>query len=289
MKVAIASGKGGTGKTFLATNLFAWAQRTGLRVAMADCDAEVPNDSLFLNGEERTRKTVRALCPEIRTDLCTKCGLCARNCAFHAITCIPKMGYIRLMADLCHGCGACLAECPEGAVCAGWKTVGCVTCYDCGGGAFLYEARLDEGEHSPVGVIREALRCAGEAEADLVILDAPPGCSCPFVTTVAEADLVILITEPTPFGLSDLRHTVEVLRRMRKPFAVVINRADLGDDALRCWLRREGIGILAEIPYSERIAALYSQGMPVVGEIPGADALFGELLHKIMNHEDSGH
>ncbi len=286
MKIAIASGKGGTGKTFLSTNLFALIRREGLRVAMVDCDAEVPNDVVFVRGEEREGHEVKVLCPEIDTERCVKCGLCARNCAFHAITCLPQLGYIRLLGDLCHGCGACLDECPEEAIREGWKRVGRVTAYDCGKDAALYEARLDEGRHSPVGVIREAVRSAGKFEADILILDAPPGCSCPFVNTVKEADRVILITEPTPFGLSDLRHTVDVLRRMGKPFSVVINRADLGDDTLRCWLQAEEIELLVEIPYSKEVASLYSGGKLVIDRMPEMERVFRSLYQKIVHHEE---
>ena len=232
MKIAVASGKGGTGKTFFATNLFRIMQQNGLRTALVDCDAEVPNDAVFFQGTKLMTWDTQMLCPQIDPAVCTFCGACADHCHFHAITCIPAARYIKILPDLCHGCSSCLYDCHVGAIRKAYKTIGQVTAYRTGTAVpDLFEARLKEGEHSPVSIIRQAVSKAEEWDYDYLILDAPPGCSCPFVNTVMDADHVILVTEPTPFGLSDLRHTVQVLRQLGKSFAVVINRSDLGSSA----------------------------------------------------------
>lgn len=284
MKIAVASGKGGTGKTFFATNLFRVMQEAGLRTALVDCDAEVPNDTVFLSGQLCATEAVQVLCPEIDTEVCTRCGRCAEVCHFHAITCIPAVGYVRLQPDLCHACGACLHECPEGAIRPAYKTVGQVSSYATvpDRSASLFEARLAEGEHSPVPVIRQALSTASRSVADYLIFDAPPGCSCPFVHTVKDADRVILVTEPTPFGLSDLRHTVQVLRRLHKPFFVVINRAGLGSSELKEWLSVEHIPLLAEIPFSAEVAQSYADGTLACDVLPAFRQMFHGLVPSIL-------
>ena len=289
IKVAIASGKGGTGKTFLSTNLFAVMREAGLQVGVVDCDAEVPNSSLFLNGAKQGEWPVEVFCPSIDKDKCTFCGRCADVCQFHAITCIPVAKYVKVMTDLCHACTACAHFCPYGAIISGRKEVGRVTAYGNDGELHLIEAKIKEGEHSPVPIIDEAIRRAEGVGWNYILLDAPPGCACPFVSTVKDADIVLLVTEPTPFGLSDLKHTIKVLRRLRKPFYVVINRADMGDHKMQEYLQSEQIEVLAEIPYSEQIASLYSKGALAVANEPGMCELFTRLMHKILQYESSCH
>lgn len=287
IKIAIASGKGGTGKTFLATNLFTIMKHSGFSVVMTDCDADVPNALIFVKGEKMGEWETKVLCPQINPSECTFCALCAENCGFNAISCVPAAKYIKVSSELCHGCGACLIECPYHAVEEAWKVIGTVTAYGNENHPQLFEARIREGERSPVPVIREAIRKSAESGAEYLILDAPPGCSCPFVNTVMDADMVILVTEPTPFGLSDLKHTVEVLRRLDKSFGVVINRADIGDGQMKKWLESERIELLAEIPYSERIATLYAKGKLAIELEPEIKELFTNLMKRIIKHEDS--
>lgn len=287
MKIAVASGKGGTGKTFLSTNLFAVMKQSGCRVVLTDCDADVPNASIFLKGETLQTWTTKTLCPKIDLSACTFCALCADNCSYNAINCVPSAKYIKVEPEFCHGCGACLVECPHHAVTEAWKTIGTVTAYGTDNCPQLFEARIREGERSSVPVLREAIRRSEETDAEYLILDAPPGCSCPFVNTIMDADMVILVTEPTPFGLSDLKHTVEVLRRLNKPFRVVINRADLGDGQMKEWLANGQIELLAEIPYSENIATLYAKGELTVEREPEIKQLFTNLMKRITKHEDS--
>ena len=286
LKIAIASGKGGTGKTFVSTNLYEVMKQSGFHVTLIDCDAEVPNSSVFVQGKLLSVHPTQVACPQIDADKCTLCGRCAESCHFNAITCIPAARYIKIVPDLCHGCNACLYLCPSGAVGPAQKTIGQVSAYG-NDTPCLIEARIQEGEHSPVPVIRDAIRLGETTSSDFLILDAPPGCSCPFVNTVMDADRVLLVTEPTPFGLSDLQHTVKVLRELGKQFQVIINRADLGDDSMRRYLEREQIELLAEIPYSADIASIYSQGKLAARENSEMHQLFTNLLKQITNHENS--
>ena len=302
MKIAVASGKGGTGKTFFSTNLFAAMRQSGLEVVMIDCDAEVPDDALFLPGTKIKEIETRQFCPTLQQDACKLCGQCARNCVFNAITCIPALHYITVHEDLCHGCGACLHECPHGAIHPGWKSVGTVSFFapetlrktgkETAVPAndetpYLIVAQMNAGEHSPVPVIRAAQKEADKLNPEFQILDAPPGCTCPFVNTVMDADRVILVTEPTPFGLSDLQHTVEILREIGKDFCVVINRSDLGNDQMKTWLAGQGISVLAEIPYSDEIASCYADGRMVVDTQASFKDMFEKIVEKIVNDENS--
>ena len=289
MRIVIASGKGGTGKTLFSTNLFRTMELAGLSTVLVDCDAEVPNDSIFIKGLPAQSWETQMFCPEIDTDKCTYCNKCQEYCTFHAITCVPAMQYIHLSADLCHGCEACLHACQEGAILRGKKTVGYVTALDENGRTRLIEARIHEGQRSGVPVIRDAIEKATQISADHLILDAPPGCSCPFVNTVLDADLVILVTEPTPFGLSDLKQTIEVLRDLRQAFCVIINRSDLGDDQMEKFLQEEHIPVIGKVPFSRELAGIYAQGKLAVEENAQIADLFNQLMQRILGYENSHH
>lgn len=298
IRIAIASGKGGTGKTMLATNLFAEMKASGLRVAIADCDAEVPNTSLFLSSKQEPlhpSEPTSVLCPTIVPEKCTYCGKCAEICAFHAITCISNLKYIRLLRDICHACGACLKFCPTDAIQPTRKVTGNITSYihPHDDAPSIFEGRVLEGEHSPVSVIRQVIQKAiqeGEENGlDYLLMDAPPGCSCPFVNTVIHADKVILITEPTPFGFSDLKQSINVLQRLEKPFSVVINRADLGNHEVQRWLLKNGISILAEIPFRKDYASYYAQGSLISEVDPSFRQTMRQIIHQITDHENSSH
>ena len=281
-RITIASGKGGTGKTFLSTNLFRTMEAEGLKVAMVDCDAEVPNDSVFIRRARLSSWKTEVVKAEIDREKCTYCGRCAEACRFNAITCVPSAKYVKIMTDICHGCGVCGFVCPEQAIVENTKCVGEVTGYGDGESPALFEARTYEGQNTPVPVIRHAIKMAETSGVDYLILDAPPGCSCPFVNTVMGADLVILITEPTPFGLSDLKHTVAVLRQLKKSFHVVINRADLGDGSMKAYLKEEKISLLAEIPYAQSIASCYACGEIAVEQNEAMKRLFVNLMKRIV-------
>ena len=287
MIICVASGKGGTGKTFVSTNLFTAMKRRGLSAILTDCDAEVPNSGIFINKESVAEEKVKVFCPEISFDKCTYCGKCADMCNFHAITCIPSMDYINVLPDICHGCRLCEYVCNEGAITPMWKNIGKVTSFGSEGSIEMVEARVNVKQLSPVPVIRRAIAIAKEADSDFVLLDAPPGCSCPFVNTAMPADFVLLVTEPTPFGLSDLKHTVEVLESFNKKCGVIINRSDLGNNAMHEFLAQKGIEVFAEIPYSSKIAECYASGRIVVEQYPEYEELFNSLIDKIKKYEDS--
>ncbi len=273
MKIAIASGKGGTGKTFVATNIFHTLLQNNYRAMLVDCDAEAPNDIAFFNAEFINSNEVTQLVPVINTEICTFCGKCHEYCNYNAIFILPPMKIIKVIEDLCHGCGACSVACEFGAISEKPVSLGQVALYSLNKMPVLLEARTNVGVMSPVTVIKETIKQI-DTKTDIVILDAPPGTSCPFIQTVASADYVILVTEPTPFGLSDLKQSVETLKIINKPCGVIINRAGLGNTKTEEYLDNENIQMLLEIPFSKKIAGLYSMGK-IVAE---SDDIFSKQL-----------
>lgn len=258
MRIAIASGKGGTGKTFVSTNLFWVASQRGIDCVLADCDAEEPNVAEFIAGKEKRVDEVFQQVPEIDPEQCTFCGKCYDYCSYNAILYLPERGMIQVLPDLCHDCGACSYACQAGAITEHPRLLGKVKHTVCDAGQQLIEARAEVGVYSPVPVIIRAIHETGDRE--LVLLDSPPGISCPFIATVDRADYVVLVSEPTPFGLHDLQLSVATVRQLGKPFGVVVNRAGLGDDAIYRWLEQESIPLLLEIPFDREIARIYAEG-----------------------------
>ncbi len=226
---------------------------------MVDCDAEAPNAVAFFKAEVVSKTEVTQLVPVINNDICTFCGKCHEYCNYNAIFILPPMKIIKVIEDLCHGCGACSVACKFGAITEKAVSLGQVTTFSVNGKLSLLEARINIGVMSPVTVIKTAIKQI-DNQSDIAILDSPPGTSCPFVQTAASSDYVILVTEPTPFGLSDLKQSVETLRTINKPFGVIINRAGIGNDSVSEYLTREKILLLLEIPFNKEIAKLYSNG-----------------------------
>jgi MinD superfamily P-loop ATPase len=264
IKIAIASGKGGTGKTLVSTNLFYTLQKQAFSVTLVDCDAEEPNDMVFLKGDLVGVEEVMQKVPVIDESKCTFCGKCHDYCAYNAIFLLPPAKIIQVIEDLCHGCGACLVACEFDAISEKNVSLGSVSQYSIDDEALTIEARMKVGVFSPVNVIKAAIKKAGNE--GIVIMDAPPGTSCPFIHTVAKADFVILVTEPTPFGLSDLKQSIETLKTMNKKYGVIINRAGMGDQLIYKYLEEEGIPLLMEIPFDRSIAMHYSKGELVAKE-----------------------
>ncbi len=286
MKIAIASGKGGTGKTFVATNLFHVLSARGDMVSLVDCDAEAPDDLLFFQAEKISESDVTHQVPVINKDACTWCGRCSRWCNYNAIFYLPSAQVIEVIENLCHGCGACTFACNEGAITEKPVSLGMVSSYKTASGSPFIEARMHVNEMSPVRVIKAAIREAGNE--GLTILDSPPGTSCPFVQTVDTADYVLLVTEPTPFGLSDLKQSVDTLKTMNKQCGVIINRADIGDSGVKNYLEEEKIPLLAEINYDPAIARAYSEGRLASEDNMAMAALLTELADKIISDHGTG-
>lgn len=282
-KIAIASGKGGTGKTFISTNLFNVLQKRGLHIALVDCDAEEPNDRAFLSGELQYTHKVTQKVPVIDESKCTYCGKCNEYCNYNAIFFLKDTKMIKVLDELCHGCGACSVACNDDAISEKDDLLGTVSQYNISTNSALIEARMNVGVYSPVNVIKSAIKEA--SGFDLILLDSPPGTSCPFIQTVATADYVVLVTEPTPFGLSDLMQSVDTLKSMDKPCGVIINRADLGNKDIYDYLQLENIPLLMTVPFEKKIAISYSNGELLTNLHPDWDVEFDQLYHSIIEHD----
>ncbi len=281
MKIAIASGKGGTGKTTVAISLALTAAHMHPgHVQYLDCDVEEPNGHIFLRPEITSSHEFSLEIPVVNEDKCTYCGKCREICRFNAITVLGKT--IMAFPELCHSCGGCFLVCPEeGALISGSRTIGVV---EKGRSDTLHfvHGRLRVGEAMAPPLI-EAVKDEVLDDLDsIVILDAPPGTSCPVIATVKDADYTVLVTEPTPFGLNDLKLAVGMLRKLQRPFGVIINRAGLGFDDLEQWCHEEDIDIMWKIPFSRKIAEGYASGTPLVDTIPGLRDSFATILQTIQ-------
>lgn len=299
MIITVASGKGGTGKTTVAVNLAlaVASQRLGgqaasedaetrsrydARVLLLDCDVEAPNVHLFLNPVIERREEVGILIPEVDYDKCTFCGRCAEVCVYHVLAVVKQK--VLIFPELCHGCGSCSLNCPEKAIHEVLHVTGVIEEGHARGIRFAHGI-LNIGEAMAVPVIRELKRRIGEADLrphSSVILDASPGTSCPVVETMRGADFVLMVTEPTPFGLHDLRLAVEVARdELGLLVGVVINRDGIGDEGVEEYCAAEGIPILMRIPFDRRIAEVYSEGGLVIEALPEYREQFRRLYQKI--------
>ncbi|MFW6111220.1 MAG: ATP-binding protein [Thermoproteota archaeon] len=272
MKVAVASGKGGTGKTSVAVNLAINIEDA----QFLDCDVEEPNAHLLLHPEIDRSLPVNILVPEVDEDLCNHCGKCAQFCEYNAL--FVSEEEVLFFPELCHSCGGCSIVCPEEAITEKNRKIGNLNFGNAGDLEVIY-GELDVGEPMAVPIITE-LKNQIKTDKD-VILDSPPGTSCPVVETVKGTDYCILVTEPTPFGLHDLKITVEVLETLQVPFGVVVNRAGLGDNKTYNYCEEKDIPILLEIPYQRKIAELYSRGTPFSSKMPEWQEKFQELINKI--------
>lgn len=282
MIIAIASGKGGTGKTFVSTNLFRTIQLLGIPVTIVDCDSEEPNVGEFISGSIIRKKTVSQHIPQIDTNACQYCGSCFEYCNYNAIVYLPEANFIKVVEELCHDCGACSYACRFNAITEHEKPLGSITTFRIDSTSTFVEARTDIGIMSSVPVIHKAIK---EASSEtLVLLDSPPGTSCPFIATVSKSDYIVLVTEPTPFGLNDLKLSVETIQQMKKPFGVIINRAGLGDSAVYEWLEQNSIPLLMEIPFDAGIARIYSEGKLLVDADPSYLTSF-TTLYNTLCHE----
>lgn len=272
MKVAVLSGKGGAGKTLVACGLACAAGRA----VYADCDVEEPNGRLFFKPENTVTRPVLRRMPAFDAQKCTGCRKCVERCRFNALVFVK--GAPMLFGEVCHSCGVCAYVCPEGAVAEAGLEVGAVES-GVRGGIRVVTGELKLGEATGVPVIAAALEEAGDEGT--VIIDCPPGSACPVMEAAREAGYCVLVTEPTAFGLHDLRLVVELMRVMGKPCGVVVNKAGAEYAPLEEYLAREGLPVLARIPYSENLAAIVSAGGLAYDEDAQARELFTALLGRI--------
>ena len=288
MRVAVASGKGGTGKTTVATSLALALNPT--HTLFLDCDVEAPNAHLFLAPSFEWREEVGILVPQVDESRCTFCGRCAEVCQFHAIAVIGRKTLV--FPELCHGCGSCSLVCQEGAIRERLDAMGVLEAGPTPSGIYFARGVLNVGEPMAVPIIRQLKKRLIEGDGrrpihdgeawgrEAVIVDAPPGTSCPVVESVRGADFVLLVTEPTPFGLHDLRLMVEVVRELDIPAGVVINRDGIGDAGVDRFCDEAGLPVLMHIPLEREIGEAIAQGKPLIAIRPE----YGERLRDLYRH-----
>jgi len=278
--IAIASGKGGTGKTTLATCLAAVLANKGKSVAYLDCDVEEPNGHIFLKPEIEHTTDVNVMIPKVDLDKCTFCGECSKICEFNAIAVLRDK--VMVFPSLCHSCGGCFHVCPEKAIVEVPRPIGQIA-DGTGSGVRFVEGRLNIGEAMAPPITARIKRNMPDTE--VTIIDAPPGTSCPVIEAVTGMDYVVLVTEPTPFGLNDLTLAVGMVRTMNLPFGVVINRSDMGDDRVVRYCAEEDVEVLLQIPFNRAFAESYAVGEMVSNlgaEFAGSlESLFDTIESKV--------
>lgn len=286
MILSIASGKGGTGKTTVAVNI-ALSVSAHQNLQFLDCDVEGPNAHFFIKVKLEKEKISYMPYPEINEEKCTYCGRCAEVCAYNALAVLKEN--VLTFPELCHGCGACKLLCPEDAIKEIGRRIGIIKS-GYSGNIFFISGKLDIGQAMSPPLIRQ-IKKKVDREQD-VILDVPPGTSCPMVETVKGSDHTLLVTEPTPFGLNDLKLSVDTLRKMGVPFSVVLNRASPGDKIIHEYCQKESIPLVMEIPLDRKIAEAYSKGETLIDLDPNYKIKFLDLFNSLktkieIQHENS--
>ena len=286
MRIAVASGRGGTGKTTVGVNLARYLMREGKEVCFIDCDVEEPNAHFFLLDKFDTEFKEYVPVPEIDTQKCLgeTCKKCVQECRFKSL--IWMVNEVMVFPELCHSCGLCKLVCPAEAVLDGQREIGLVRE---GGMENLrfYSGLLRIGEAMAPPLIKKVKEYAAN-KGDVQILDCPPGTSCPVIESMEGVDFVVLVTEPTPFGLNDLKLAVELTRKLNHPFGVVINRDGMGDDAVLRYLKEEEVPVLARFPHTQEAAQAYSQGKLLIDALSEFQELYQGLWLEIKNNMSGG-
>lgn len=277
MQIAIASGKGGTGKTTISSNLANIISKSGKTVRYIDCDVEEPNGHLFLNPEIETKKSAGILVPTIDSEKCTGCGLCAKICQYKAIAVLGKK--VLVFGEMCHGCGGCYEVCPVNAITEVKREIGVVEIGKSSKILFTH-GKLNIGEAMSPPLIRDVKKELNTSEINIV--DVPPGTSCPVITSISNSDYVVLVTEPTPFGLNDLGLAIDMVKELKLPFGIVVNRHESDNLSARVYCKDRKVPLIAEIPDDRRVAVAYSNGKMASNEIPEFDNHFKTLLKSIQ-------
>jgi MinD superfamily P-loop ATPase len=278
MIIAVASGKGGTGKTTVAASLASTLSANN-KSAYLDCDVEAPNGHLFLNPKLDHSEDVNVLIPQVDEALCTGCGRCAEVCEFHAIITFGQAPLV--FPELCHGCGSCTLVCPEKALTEVPNKIGIVETGGVGQQMDFARGLLNIGQPMAVPIIHQLKKHMDGFSGETFVLDSPPGASCPVVESIRDSDFVILVTEPTPFGLHDLRQAVELARELDIPAGVIINRDGIGDAGVEAYCQEAGVPILMRIPYDQRIGEGVARGQLLVDILPEFQDKFQALYKDI--------
>jgi MinD superfamily P-loop ATPase len=280
MIIAIASGKGGTGKTTVATSLAIALSKSDNKVSCVDCDVEAPNAHIFLKPALDQHKQVNLLIPKVDDDLCTGCGLCGDVCEFHAI--VTLGGKTLVFPELCHGCGSCTLVCPEKAITEIPKQLGVLEGGLTNEGIHFSHGILNVGEPMAVPVISQLKDWNEHSDKEIIIRDSPPGASCPVVESLRGADFIILVTEPTPFGLHDLKLAIKLTEELNIPAGVIVNRDGIGDNKVDEYCLKNGIPVLLRIPFDRKIGEGIAQGRSLVEIRPEYMADFRHLYEQMQ-------
>ncbi len=286
MKIAIASGKGGTGKTTLSVNLASFLAESR-KVVLCDLDVEEPNSGLFIKGKLIHREDKFKMIPEWEKDRCTLCGHCHKVCNFHAV--IQLGDQIMVFPELCHSCYACSELCPVDALPMIPQKMGELKQFKKEELSFV-ESRLDIGQEQAVPLIAQTLEYLDKNFDDdfIKLYDAPPGTSCPVIEATKDADFVILITEPTPFGLHDLKLAVDTMRELKKDFGIIVNRHGIGNNDVLTYCQKENIPVLSKLLNDRRVAELYSRGNLIYQKIPEFKKQIENIADYILKLQKEG-
>lgn len=281
MVIAVASGKGGTGKTTIAVSLAKFlAEQDSFPVILSDADVEAPNAHLFLKTRFTDELSVDQFVPQVDPDLCTGCGTCADVCQFNAIVLLKDVP--KVFPSLCHGCGSCTLQCPEGAIREIPYPIGRLDRGSSSDGLMMRQGLLNEGEPMAVPIIAKLKKWGEETSGAVEIIDSPPGASCPVVEALRGADYVLLVTEPTPFGLHDLKQALQVTRELGLDAGVIINRVGLGQADIQDFCREQGAPVLMKIPLDRRIGEGLARGQSLLDIDPEYKDRFADLWRDIL-------